>query len=183
MAKESEKVHVLLKIINTEILHSKKGMIKTSTELFSSLILIAEFQQKQIDNLQTQIQELTNKIIPADIQTDADKGYEKFLNNPEEYIEKTRNASEDKEVEDAAHQYSCMKVEEETPYTDSLRKDTSKNFKAGAEWQKEQSANDAIELLNWLRDDETDYFLLTNWIQTKKSSKEVYELWQKSKNK
>jgi hypothetical protein len=37
-----------------------------------------------------------------------------------------------------------MKVEEETPYTDSLRKDTSKNFKAGAEWQKEQSANDAL---------------------------------------
>ena len=60
MAKESEKVHELLKIINTKILYSEKGMKETSKELFSALILIAEFQQKQIDNLQTQIQELTN---------------------------------------------------------------------------------------------------------------------------
>jgi hypothetical protein len=48
--------------------------------------------------------------------------------------------TQDKELEDAAHQYSCMKVEEGTPYTDSLRKHIIKNFKAGAEWQKEQSA-------------------------------------------
>jgi hypothetical protein len=110
-----------------------------------------------------------NEVVVVE-QSESDKGYEKFLNNPEEYIEKTRNASEDKELEDAANLSAPGSLYGRF------------HFKAGAKWQKEQSANDAIELLNWLRDDETSYFLLTNWIQTKKSSKEVYELWQESKN-
>jgi hypothetical protein len=82
-------------------------------------------------------------------------------------------------IEDAANKYSP-----DPSYSDGQWEfgDVIDGFKAGAEWQKEQSANDAIELLNWLRDDETNYYLLTNWIQTKKSSKEVYELWLQTKN-
>jgi hypothetical protein len=63
----------------------------------------------------------------------------------------------------------------------------NKGFKAGAEWQKEQSANEAIEFADWIG--------LNSWVPLSKipfdwynpklekfaSSKQLYELWKRTK--
>jgi hypothetical protein len=121
-----------------------------------------------------------NEIVVVE-QSKLDKGYEKFLNNPEEYIEKTRNASEDKELEDAANLSAPGSLYGRF------------HFKAGAEWQKEQlqlletslkgrlhkikeqSANDAIKFATWVMQQKFDYLV-------GKSYEKLYKLWQKTKD-
>jgi hypothetical protein len=68
-------------------------------------------------------------------------------------------------------------------------------FKAGAEWQKEQSATDAIEMLKWINE-QGWYSSEPMWCNgeassdtdggkstyTEITSQQLYELWQKSKS-
>lgn len=56
MAKESEKVHYTLQEINEVTLKSGKSSREVSMQLFASLLVIVELQQKQIDELRTKIQ-------------------------------------------------------------------------------------------------------------------------------
>jgi hypothetical protein len=110
----------IYKIVQLKVIDSIVLNITIPSDTWSNEAL---FQIKQTDKLLSEI--MNKKTIDCKSQEDV-------------------TIDKNQALEDAAHQYSCMKVEEETPYTDSLRKDTSKNFKAGAEWQKEQSANDAL---------------------------------------
>jgi hypothetical protein len=61
MATESEKVHYTLDKINTETLKSGRDMRAVSADLFASLLVIVELQQKQIDELRKQIQASENE--------------------------------------------------------------------------------------------------------------------------
>ena len=60
-------------------------------------------------------------------------------------------------------------------------------FKAGAEWQKEQSATDAIEFADWCEDNYWPTGQTGLWRSEASSeevmltTKELYELWKKSK--
>jgi hypothetical protein len=86
----------------------------------------------------------------------------------------------DQELEDAAKAFSSI-VERQLV------------FKKGANWQKEQSATDAIEFAKWTQQndwwyiDKHDYWMEGKWFDTELerfpsyTSKQLYELWQQSK--
>jgi hypothetical protein len=123
---------------------------------------------------------VANKVVIVE-QSESDKGYEKFLNNPEEYIEKTRNASEDKELEDAANLSAPGSLYGRF------------HFKAGATWQEQQEANNAIEFATWViqnfwsfSEKDKSWYNRTEVAPGKeyknKTSQQLYELWQKSKS-
>jgi hypothetical protein len=52
MTKESKKVHYTLQQINEVTLNSGKSSREISMELFASLLVIVDLQQKQIDRLE-----------------------------------------------------------------------------------------------------------------------------------
>ena len=128
-----------------------------------------------------------NEVVVVE-QSESDKGYEKFFNNPEEYIEKTRNSPEDKELEEAANKYSPDPLyEEQWEFGDVIN-----GFKDGANWQKEQSAIDAIEFAEWViqnfwsfSEKDKSWYNKTEVAPGKeyknKTSQQLYELWKKTK--
>ena len=64
---------------------------------------------------------------------------------------------------------------------------TMEIFKAGANWQKEQSATDAVEMLQWLVEQDNAVLLYEGLIQHKASAKELskqlYKLWHTNQKK
>jgi hypothetical protein len=94
--------------------------------------------------------------------------------------EQCGDLSVEQELEDAAEEY----VSKEYPQY-IAPKQLEELFIAGATWQKEQSATDAIEMLQWLVEQDNAIFLYEGTIQHKASakelSKELYELWKSKK--
>jgi len=117
------------------------------------------------------------------VESDSDKGYKKFLNNPEKYIEKTRSSKIiDQELEDAAIK-SVGEIE------DMAGMVGYNGFKKGADWKAEQSANDAIEFADWCEDNYWPTAQTGKWRAEFSSedelltTKQLYELWQQNKKK
>lgn len=91
----------------------------------------------------------------------------------------------DQELEDAANDYITGEEKQSFALTPILRV-VKHAFKAGAAWHEEQSATDAVEMLQWLVEQDNAVLLYEGLIQHKASAKELskqlYKLWQKSKN-
>jgi len=99
--------------------------------------------------------------------------------------------TENKKLEDAAKEHIDAKMggskyRLESP-NDAYMTARMQSFKDGATWKTEQVTNDAIEMLQWLVEQDNAIFLYEGTIQHKASakelSKELYELWQQSKKK
>lgn len=88
-------------------------------------------------------------------------------------------ATEQEQIEKAALEYANQIVLEAQDSPEYFA------FINGVEWQKEQSANDAIEMLQWLVEQDNAVLLYEGLLQHKASakdlSKQLYELWQKTK--
>jgi hypothetical protein len=82
----------------------------------------------------------------------------------------------------------CMVTVDDTTFDTNHNKMIAHfhGFIAGSNWQKEQSATDAVEMLQWLVEQDNAVLLYEGLIQHKASAKELskqlYKLWQKSKN-
>jgi hypothetical protein len=92
----------------------------------------------------------------------------------------------DQELEDAANDYITGEEKQSFALTPILRV-VKHAFIAGAAWQKEQSATDAVEMLQWLVEQDNAVLLYEGLIQHKASAKELskqlYKLWQKNQKK
>jgi hypothetical protein len=106
---------------------------------------------------------------------------------------------EDKELEEAAKEWVDSFYQKEKEYSKVGRNKCSpqSGFIAGAEWQKEQSANEAIEFAEWTRSQEDLGYIPEDKIwgyvtrdengeftdDTEYTSKQLYELWQQLRKK
>jgi len=94
----------------------------------------------------------------------------------------------DQELEDAANNWIDLHYNKGVEYSKSKRgaANPKSGFIAGAKWQKEQSATDAMEFAEWCSSTHYRYDpIYKTWRYDADSytSKEFYKLWQQSKNK
>jgi len=95
----------------------------------------------------------------------------------------------DQELEDAANNWIDSHYNKGVEYSKAKRgaANPKSGFIAGAAWQKEQSATDAVEMLQWLVEQDNAVLLYEGLIQHKASAKELskqlYELWQQNQKK
>ena len=93
----------------------------------------------------------------------------------------------DQELEDAADNWVDSHYNKGVEYSKAKRgaANPKSGFIAGATWKAEQVATDAVEMLQWLVEQDNAIFLYEGTIQYKASAKELskqlYELWQQSK--
>ena len=99
--------------------------------------------------------------------------------------EQCGDLSVDQELEDAANNWIDSHYTKGVEYSKSKRNaaNPKSGFKAGANWQKEQLANDAIEFAEWLdiatKQSENRYFIERTEGYTYLN---LYKLWLKTKN-
>lgn len=109
---------------------------------------------------------------------------EHLHNKKEKLQDKVDNRDDQAAV--AAYLISMDKVIE-SKLTLTQREDYRWGFYDGTQWQKQQTANDAIEFARWLSKECTVSTNGIQWWYTKSSSykkvTELYELWQLNRNK
>jgi len=134
-------------------------------------------------------QEITAHVVIVD---EAMEVFEKVVDgyvSHEEGLKQLKQMQTEQELEDAAEDYYPT---DSGQWAHRFYKDA---FKKGANWQKQQSATDAIEFSRWISDN--GYFAYTDnkWVHVPAGSKysdqevhnmitdkELYELWQQSKD-
>jgi hypothetical protein len=110
------------------------------------------------------------------------------VQTPAECLKELECIGQDKELEEAALSYFMLHP------LPNMQHKIENAFKAGAEWQKEQSANEAIEFADWLCEngwtssppmwvngEASDDCISGQNTYTELTTQQLYELWQKTK--
>jgi hypothetical protein len=103
----------------------------------------------------------------------------------EEGLNQLKQMETEQELEDAAKVHRKYLDDNGWQVLPSLYSGTDlvDTFKAGAEWQKEQSAKHAIEFANWILGEASHEWNKRASLPLEEAHKQLYELWQKNQKK